>query len=85
MENRPQEITDILTSLKYWNKHQMIVFLEEFIQENCNKVTFVLNNVQIMDNLKSYTDSELRSQIIHLLQSIKDLKEVKLPHKLVNH
>lgn len=79
LEERPQEVNTILYQLKYWDKKNMIIFLEEFIQNNCDKISLWLTEEQILDNLEQQDKKRLKIQIINLLQNIKKEDKVILP------
>lgn len=79
LEERPQEVNTILSQLKYWDKKNMIIFLEEFIQNNCDKISLWLTEEQILDNLEQQDERSLKVQIINLLQNVKKEDKVILP------
>lgn len=77
--NRPKEIDDILLSIRYWNKSHLIYFLNNFIELNCDKVKLWLTNYQISETISSYSENELKSQIILLIQNIKKEDNIIIP------
>lgn len=79
LNERPKEVNIILSQLKYWDKKNMVIFMEEFIQNNCDKVSLWLTENQIIDNLETQDDRSLKIQIINLLQNIKKEDKVILP------
>lgn len=82
LEDRPKEITVILSSLKYWDRPTLLHFMEEFIQYNCDKITFTFPKEQSLILLSGFSDEKLKSLIISLLQPVKDLSEITLPKGL---
>lgn len=79
LNERPKEVNIILSQLKYWDKKNMVIFMEEFIQNNCDKVSLWLTENQIIDNLETQDERSLKIQIINLLQNIKKEDKVILP------
>lgn len=79
LSERPQEANTILSQLRHWKKKHMIIFLEEFIQNNCDKISLWLTEEQILDNLEQQDEKSLKIQIINLLQNIKKEDKVILP------
>lgn len=79
LNERPKEVNTILSQIRYWDKKNMIIFMEEFIQNNCDKVSLWLTENQIIDNLEAQDERSLKIQIINLLQNIKKEDKVILP------
>lgn len=84
LEERPKEVNAILSQLKYWDKKNMIIFLEEFIQNNCDKVSLWLTDEQIIDNLEKQSEKDLKIQNINLLQNIKKEDKVIVPSYILS-
>jgi hypothetical protein len=84
LDERPKEVNAILSQLKYWDKKNMIIFLEEFIQNNCDKVSLWLTDEQIIDNLENQSEKDLKIQIINLLQNIKKEDKVIVPSYILS-
>ena len=72
LESRPEKVTEVLTSINYWDKKNLLIFLDKFIQNNCDKVSFVLSNWKIQETLDDCSERELKTMIINLLQNAKE-------------
>ena len=79
LEERPNSVNQILISLRYWDKKNLILFLNQFIQDNCDKISLWLTENQIIDNLEAQDEKTLKSQIISLLQNVKKEDNIVLP------
>lgn len=78
LDERPQVFNQVLSQLRYWDKKNLMIFLENFIQDNCDKISLWLTDEQILDNLENQSEIQLKSQIIKLLQNIKETDNVIL-------
>lgn len=76
--DRPEKVTEILVSLKYWDKKNMIIFLKKFIKNNCKKIDFVVEESKIDKVLNLRSEKDLKIEIINLLQNIKNSTKVVL-------
>lgn len=68
--DRPKEVTEILVSLKYWDKKNLVLFMKNFIRNNCERISFMLHDDDIEEELNLKDEKTLRIEIINLLQDI---------------
>ena len=61
LDERPASVNNILMSLKYWNKNQCIIFLEQFIQDNCDSIKTWLTQIEIDLNLEDKDEQNSQS------------------------
>lgn len=70
IDDRPEHVTKTLISLKYWDKKNMILFLSNFIQDNCDKISVWIDKSESDLEFEKKSSDELRIQIIELLQNV---------------
>lgn len=78
LEERPDHVNKILISLRYWDKKQMLIFMDHFINNNCDKIKLFLTEKEIKDSFEFIDELELKKILISLLQKIKKNDNVKL-------